>query len=268
VRADRPFDDIHVPVRGTVAVDMEGASFYHSAADFPSTHALLVKGVADYADSEKDDSYHTYAAAASAAYMLSLIKEYVIPTHQPVVSGRTTLPITGGTTPATSQNSPQSMSEQVETEPPKDVFNLFYSYAPEDEALRQKLEKHLKLLQRQGYIADLYGEHKVDVGIDEEQQMNRHLTQSKLILLLLSSSFLASETCHDQMVLALKMQDAGKARVIPILLRPTDDLADTPVGKLRSLPRNNKAITSGGDLDTAFSEIAREIRAIIKLLRE
>jgi nucleoside phosphorylase len=37
----------------------------------------VVKGVSDYADSDKDDTYHQYAASVSAAYMLSFLKEYV-----------------------------------------------------------------------------------------------------------------------------------------------------------------------------------------------
>jgi hypothetical protein len=37
----------------------------------------LVKGVCDYADADKDDTYHRYAAEVSAMYMLCFIREYV-----------------------------------------------------------------------------------------------------------------------------------------------------------------------------------------------
>ena len=37
----------------------------------------MVKGVSDYGDKDKDDSYHGYASAVSALYMLSLVREYV-----------------------------------------------------------------------------------------------------------------------------------------------------------------------------------------------
>jgi nucleoside phosphorylase len=77
VRSDNPFDEVQVPVRGTVAIDMEGAAFYRTVAEFPGISSLLVKGVCDYADRDKDDSYHWYAAQASAAYMLCLIQDYV-----------------------------------------------------------------------------------------------------------------------------------------------------------------------------------------------
>ncbi len=77
VRSDRPCDRIQFPLRNTLAIDMEGAAFYRTVADFPDILALLVKGVSDYADSNKDDSYHRYASAISAMYMLAFIQEYV-----------------------------------------------------------------------------------------------------------------------------------------------------------------------------------------------
>ncbi|HLZ59151.1 MAG TPA: hypothetical protein VKR06_19580 [Ktedonosporobacter sp.] len=77
VRADNPFDAIRVPVRGTVAIDMEGAAFYRTMADFSGIRSLLVKGVCDYADSSKDDSYHHYASRVSARYVLSFLREYL-----------------------------------------------------------------------------------------------------------------------------------------------------------------------------------------------
>lgn len=77
VRSDHPFEEIRKPVRGTLAYDMEGATFYRVVAEFTGIRALLVKGVSDYADPYKDDSYHEYAAAVSAIYILSFIKEFL-----------------------------------------------------------------------------------------------------------------------------------------------------------------------------------------------
>lgn len=77
VRSDNPFKHIQVPVRGTAAIDMEGAAFYRAVADHPGLRSLLVKGVCDYADSDKDDAYHHYAATLSAIYMVAFIKVYV-----------------------------------------------------------------------------------------------------------------------------------------------------------------------------------------------
>lgn len=77
VRSDDPFEIVQRVARGTLAIDMEGAVFYRALADFPSIRGILVKGVSDYADSSKDDSYHQYAASASAIYVISFIRSYM-----------------------------------------------------------------------------------------------------------------------------------------------------------------------------------------------
>ena len=45
VRADHPFEDVQAPVRGTVAVDMEGAAFGLVMSYHPLIRWLVVKGV-------------------------------------------------------------------------------------------------------------------------------------------------------------------------------------------------------------------------------
>ncbi|HEY1351667.1 MAG TPA: FxSxx-COOH system tetratricopeptide repeat protein [Ktedonobacteraceae bacterium] len=77
VRADRPFEDVQVPVRTAVAIDMEGAAFGLTMSRHPLLPWLIVKGVCDYADQHKNDSYHDYASRASALYALSFIQAYV-----------------------------------------------------------------------------------------------------------------------------------------------------------------------------------------------
>jgi nucleoside phosphorylase len=77
VRADHPFQDVLAPVRGTVAIDMEGAAFGLVMSRHPLIPWLVVKGVCDYADGEKNDLYHGYAARASALYALSFVQKYV-----------------------------------------------------------------------------------------------------------------------------------------------------------------------------------------------
>lgn len=77
VRRDEPFGNIQTLIREAVAIDMEGASFYGTVANFPSLRSLVVKGVCDYADCEKNDDYHEYASRVSATYMVYFIKEYV-----------------------------------------------------------------------------------------------------------------------------------------------------------------------------------------------
>ncbi len=77
VRADHPFEDVRAPVRGTIAIDMEGAAFGLVMSRHPLIRWLIVKGICDYADQRKNDVYHNYAARASALYALSFIRAFV-----------------------------------------------------------------------------------------------------------------------------------------------------------------------------------------------
>ncbi len=83
VRSDNPFQHVREPVRGTMAVEMEGAAFYRTVADFPDVRPLLVKGVCDYADMEKDDTYHRYAAQVSATYVWCFLQAHVTAAQMP-----------------------------------------------------------------------------------------------------------------------------------------------------------------------------------------
>jgi nucleoside phosphorylase len=100
VRADHPFAEVRVPVRGTVAIDMEGAAFGLVMSRHPTIPWLIVKGVSDYADRAKNDDYHGYAARASALYALSFLRAYLTSERQPPFpeQGRRTLP-QGGSHP-------------------------------------------------------------------------------------------------------------------------------------------------------------------------
>ena len=123
------------------------------------------------------------------------------------------------------------MPDHMQPEPAQ----LFYSYAHEDEALREMLEKHLKLFQRQGLLAS-WCDRQIDAGSDWQHAIDEHLETASLILLLISPDFLASDYCYElEMQRALERQQAGQARVIPIILRPCD-WQRTPFGAVAMPP--------------------------------
>ena len=74
--------------------------------------------------------------------------------------------------------------------------------------------------------------------------IDEHLEAADVVLLLISADFLASDYCYDtEMKRALEKHKAGKARVIPIIIRPVD-WKGAPFGELQALPKNAKAVTS------------------------
>ncbi len=144
-------------------------------------------------------------------------------------------------------------------------INLFYVYASEDEALRKGLETHLAIMRRNGLIKE-WRAMNVEAGRPHTWATG-FLERSQLILLLISPDLLASDVLYEEQAMrALKMQYEERARVVPILLRSTSSLEDTPLGKIVILPRNGKPVSEWHDKDKAWVEIVGEIREIIKSL--
>jgi hypothetical protein len=139
---------------------------------------------------------------------------------------------------------------------------LFYSYSHKDEAYREELVKHLIMLQRSGLIREWH-DRKILPGEEWDEQISINLENADLILLLISSDFLASKYCYDiEAKRALERHNSGEAIVIPIILRPVSwDL--TPFSKIQALPFNAQPITQWADKDSAFVSVCEGILALI-----
>jgi hypothetical protein len=149
---------------------------------------------------------------------------------------------------------------------PSKAIEVFFSYAHEDEELRNELAKQLKLLQRQGKIAAWY-DRDISGGTVWKQQIDSHLDTARIILLLVSPDFITSDYCYDiEMKRALERHKVGEARVIPVILRPTDNWHSAPFGRLQALPRDAKPINKWSNRDEAFADVARGIRKVVEEL--
>jgi len=145
-------------------------------------------------------------------------------------------------------------------------MEIFFAYAREDETLRDELEKHLSMLKREGVITSWH-DRKIGAGKEWEGDIDTHLNTARVILLLVSSDFVASDYCWDvEVKRAMERHEAGEARVIPIILRPVD-WKSAPFGKLQALPTDPKPVTSWSDRDEAFFDVAQGIRAAVMELR-
>lgn len=129
--------------------------------------------------------------------------------------------------------------------------------------MRSRLEAHLSSLKRERLISGWH-DRKIKPGTEWKGQIDDHLNSSRIILLLISADFLASDYCYDvEMDRALARHDAGEARVIPIILRPCD-WPWSRFGKLQALPRDGKPVSDWSTHDQAFNEIARGIRRVVE----
>jgi hypothetical protein len=149
----------------------------------------------------------------------------------------------------------------LNTSTPRAV-SVFYSYSHKDETYRDELEKHLSVMRRNGEIA-AWHDRKISAGDNWKNCIDTNLEKADLILLLVSSDFLASTYCYEiEMERAMQLNHSGEARVIPIILRACDWFS-APFAKLQALPTNGEPISTWPDQDKAYHNVVAGIRQAI-----
>jgi len=142
---------------------------------------------------------------------------------------------------------------------------ILLCYAQQDKVRADQLKDHLSSLERNARITILdYG--NIVPGAEWKQEIDKHLKEAQIILLLISSDFLASDYCYKvEMREAIQRHERKEAQVIPVLVRPVH-WQDAPLDKLRSfLPDNGKAISKWTDRDEGFTNVTS---GIVKVLEQ
>lgn len=150
--------------------------------------------------------------------------------------------------------------------------SLFYSYAHEDEGLRDELQGHLKILERRGLLAPWH-DRRIEAGQDWGGEIDSHLRSAELVLLLVSKDFIESDYIMGiELRAAMQRHAEARAVVVPIVVRAVDldpDDADAlPFLKLQGLPTGLRPVTSWPNRDEAWTDVAKGLRATVKGIRE
>lgn len=142
---------------------------------------------------------------------------------------------------------------------PSQPLSVFFSYSHADETLRDKLAKHLSVLQRDKVI-QTWHDRRISAGTEWAGQIDDNLNSADIILLLISDDFLASDYCYDvELKRAMERHEEKTARVIPVILRAVD-WQGAEFRKLQALPKDARPITSWTNQDEAFADVAKGIR--------
>lgn len=140
-------------------------------------------------------------------------------------------------------------------------LTLFISYAHEDESFRKDLEKHLAALRHEGLVEEWH-DRMLTAGQDWESQIHANLDQSHIIVLLVSPDFMASSYCSEvEVKRAMQRYEMSTARVIPVLIRPTD-WHGAPFSNLQAIPTDALPISEWKGRDAAFADVAHHLRKV------
>ncbi|HEU5380927.1 MAG TPA: toll/interleukin-1 receptor domain-containing protein [Ktedonobacteraceae bacterium] len=149
------------------------------------------------------------------------------------------------------------------------AVRIFYSYAANvsrDKILCKKIKALLAPSMWNGLISDSSESEGVIKSSAEQYAIDR----ADIIVLLISPDYFASERCFKgEMQRAIERDKAGKAHLIPVLLRPSD-WEESPLREYTPLPSDRQPITQRSNIDreNALLEVSKEILRVAKVLVE
>lgn len=170
------------------------------------------------------------------------------------------LPVTGGT------SAPAAPPAAVKVVPGEPV-PVFISSVQEDDALREALQKHMSMLRRNKKAVFTHSQERLG-GEDRAQWIAERVKEARVVLLLISKDYIASDECYEEELLrAIERHERGEARVIPIWLRKYH-VSEEPFAKLQALPRDGHPVEGHPKgLDGALALITYEVGRVIAQMR-
>src|SRR5208337_5062970 len=128
-----------------------------------------------------------------------------------------------------------------------ELRKIFVSYTHQDVAFQGQLEAHLSPLLLLGRI-DTWNDRKLRAGQRLYQEIKDNIGSADIILMLVSSDYLTSRSCREEMQLALERARTQNAVAIPIIIR-TCDWAILPLGDIPATPKDGIPVSQWEDRD-------------------
>lgn len=160
--------------------------------------------------------------------------------------------------------------------PADQPYNVFISYAREDEPLLKELEKHLSGLKRNKLI-NAWSTARIGAGEAWTEERDKHLREADVVLILVSPDYVASDECYDvELTRAAEAHARKEILMVPIYLRSCDIPDGVPFIGLMGQPQNvyyairdkklneAKFIMDLPSRDQAFKDVAIALRSMIE----
>ncbi|HEX8459521.1 MAG TPA: toll/interleukin-1 receptor domain-containing protein [Pyrinomonadaceae bacterium] len=145
---------------------------------------------------------------------------------------------------------------------------IFVSYSHRDERLLSELKTHLSPLRRL-HLIETWDDREISPGEDIGEKINENLERADIIILLVSSDFIASDYCYGrEMARALERHEKKEARVVPVIVRDANWKVIPQLSKLEAVPKNGKPVRNWPNKDTAWKNVSDQIQKMIEGMRD
>ena len=140
---------------------------------------------------------------------------------------------------------------------------VFVSYSHKDKRYLDELLVHLKPLQRAGRIA-AWSDHQIQAGSKWFDQIKQSLADAKVVIMLVSSDFLASDFIDEhELGDVLKKAESGGVLLLWFLVRPCA-YKESPLKDYQAAINPSKALSEmRGGRDKAWVTICEEIKKAV-----
>lgn len=144
-------------------------------------------------------------------------------------------------------------------------MKIFISYSKFDREYREQLERRLKVIGRDLPLVS-WSDEKLRGGDLVHCEIQDELETADIVLLLISSDFMATDYCYDiELPKALESFKQKKNLVIPIIIREEESwkstvIGDFTLGDLTALPPKGIPMEDWQSPDKFWSEIQKGIR--------
>lgn len=143
------------------------------------------------------------------------------------------------------------------------MIKLFISYSHHD-------CEHIETFRRfmspicDNYGVDMWYDRNITVGDDFWARIEEHLIDRDIICLFISSHYLASKACKEEMNRALKLKKSHGITVVSIILSPCMWDANNDLSKSLALPTDGNPVTKFDNSEDAWMDVCKNLKPVIE----
>ena len=142
---------------------------------------------------------------------------------------------------------------------------VFISYSHKDESWKNRLVKHLGVLAKQDLLR-VWDDRRIQAGQDWYQEIQKHMDDSRVAILLVSANSLTSDfILQEEVQHLLERKEKGGMPIFPIVVAPCDWEAVPWLRKMQLRPIDGRPLSGGRNhqIDLDLTEIAKEVRSLV-----
>src|SRR2546421_12070573 len=141
---------------------------------------------------------------------------------------------------------------------------VFISYSHKDAKYLEQLLEHLAYEERNNLI-DAWSDKKIAPGSQWREEIKRAIESTKVAVLFISPSFLASKfIAEDELPLLLRAAEKEGAAILSVIVRPSN-FEDTDLANFQAVnsPSMPVAKMKGYQRDEFWTKVVREIKRVV-----